>query len=485
MALTRLSSTRDFLRVWFYWKNYAIMIFIIIVAFIMGYAYLATPLYETSAKVLILPRTGEGVVISSGEAETRIDEVTQHDINTEMELLTSVEVMRDTISSFMEQGKGLGLRVEKNAWYEIAINKLKRFIGEVLIFLKLADRMSEFESNVALLSSSIKVEPVALSNIIRVTLEAESPRAAAVVLNRLLDVYIRHHNEVFAKDEGVDFFSDQAQKFQKKLERAEEALKVYQNQYSIVDLTAQNQANIKQLAELNRNLQLIEVSIDEIETKIKMLEAGEKYGVVTKEMKSIPSIVEIEKALVPLYIERSQILKSYTKASREYKSIDTQIQMLQEEIRNEVKRAIATEQLELKGLIAKKESLSRKIASLQQSANDIHQKEKRLKELEREVALLQKNYMLYASKKEDALIYSDRKRRNLANVSIADRAEIPPRPSYPKRLLFLILSVFIGIFAALATPFILEFVDHRIKFAHDIEEMLSLPVISSLPAEKY
>jgi uncharacterized protein involved in exopolysaccharide biosynthesis len=158
--------------------------------------------------------------------------------------------------------------------------------------------------------------------------------------------------------------------------------------------------------------------------------------------------------------------------------------MLQAEIRNEVEKAIATEQLELNSLIAKRASLNRKINELQQSANEINQKEKKLKELKREVELLQENYMLYASKKEDALIFSDRKKRNLANVSIADRAEIPSKPSYPKRILFLIVSIFIGFIAALSTPFILEFIDHRIKFSHDIEEMLSLPVISSIPAEK-
>ena len=202
-------------------------------------------------------------------------------------------------------------------------------------------------------------------------------------------------------------------------------------------------------------------------------------------MKTIPAVVELEKALVPLYIERSEILKSYTKSSREYINIDTQINMLRAEIRNEIKKAIATEQVERSSLQTQQESLSRKMVELQRSAIEFNQKEKKLNELNRQVALLHKHYMLYASKKEDAIIFSDRKKRNLANVSIADRAEIPSKPFYPKRVILLILSIFIGSFAALGTPFILEFIDHRIKFPHDIEEMLSLPVICSLPAEKY
>ena len=276
MALTRLNSARDFFRVWFYWKNHAILIFLIIVGIIMGFAYLVTPLYQTSAKVLILPRTGAGVVITSGAEETRITQVSQQDINTEIELLTSREVIRETISSFLAQGKGVGLRVAKNKWHERAIAQIKKAINEAFILLRLKHKVSNFDAKVALLSDSIEVEPVALSNVILITLEAENRRIAAIVLNRLLDIYIKHHNQVYTKDEGAGFYSDQAQGFRGKLEAAEKQLKDYQKKWHIVDLKEQNKANIVQLAELNRNFQLIEVAIAEIESKIKALKAGLK-----------------------------------------------------------------------------------------------------------------------------------------------------------------------------------------------------------------
>jgi len=70
------------------------------------------------------------------------------------------------------------------------------------------------------------------------------------------------------------------------------------------------------------------------------------------------------------------LLSGLSKSSREYINIDTQIRMLQGEIRNEVKNAIATEQLELNSLIARKESVSQKMLQLQRTANEISQKEK-------------------------------------------------------------------------------------------------------------
>jgi uncharacterized protein involved in exopolysaccharide biosynthesis len=194
--------------------------------------------------------------------------------------------------------------------------------------------------------------------------------------------------------------------------------------------------------------------------------------------------VEREKALVPLYIKRSEISRNYTRSSREYRNIDDQIKMLQQEISNEVKKAIATEELELETLKIRRTSLENKITQIQETADNTRQRAKKLNEMQREIELLKINYMLYASKTQDALIFSERKKRNFANVSIADIAEPDEKPSFPNRFLFLLSALFVGFFAAVGMPFILEFLDHRIKHAQDVEELLSLPVVSTIPTDR-
>jgi capsular polysaccharide biosynthesis protein len=47
-----------------------------------------------------------------------------------------------------------------------------------------------------------------------------------------------------------------------------------------------------------------------------------------------------------------------------------------------------------------------------------------------------------------------------------------------------LVSLFIGIFGALGIPFILEFLDHRIKTSDEVQTFLSLPVICTLPEVK-
>jgi len=485
VALTRLSSTRDFFRVWFYWKYHASFIFILIVLTVAVFMFMATPIYESRAKILILPRTTEGVIITVDAKLDQIDLITTQDINTEIELITSENVARDTVKAMMEKGQGLGLNPQKESGSTNIVGYLKTTLNNILVSAGIKKPLSESEANIRMLKNALKVEPVAMSDIIIVKLKNKNPQVAAAVLGKLLKTYIRHHNQVFSKDEGIDFYSDQATEYQNKLAQAEKKLNEFQSKWHIVDLQAQNVASIDQISDLNNELKHIEILIDETETKIELLKRGLKNDVeITKEMRTIPSIIGLEKALVPLYIERSSIMRKFTKSSREYQDVDAQINLILEQIRNEIEKAVRTEELELNVLKAKQNSLSQKITLTQKEADNLIQKERYLNDLQRQVELLQENYMLYASKTEDARIYSERNKRNLASVSIAETASIPTKPSAPKKRLMVLVSLFIGIFGALGIPFILEFLDHRIKTSDEVQTFLSLPVICTLPEVK-
>lgn len=67
-------------------------------------------------------------------------------------------------------------------------------------------------------------------------------------------------------------------------------------------------------------------------------------------------------------------------------------------------------------------------------------------------------------------------------VSILTQATPPIKPSSPRVFLNAILSVFVGALLALATTFGLEFLDRRVRTVDDLEGVLGLPVIGTLPA---
>jgi len=481
MALTRLQSTKDFFRVWFTWKNQALLAFFLFVAVVMIFFYLKTPTYTSSAKILLLPTTSEGSIISVGSEEKRVTTVSREDINTEIELLTSQDVIKATVKSFDE--KNPMLKNLEKTWFRKLLDLVKKSMNSILIFLGLKDSLSPFDTQVALLKNSLTVEPASMSNMIIIQFKSETPENAPIVLDRLLEVYIKHHNKVYTKQEGISFFEDQVAIYRSKLVEKEKLLKLLQRKYNIVDLKRQNDTNIALIADFQKELNDLELSSDETKDRLavlrKSLEMNKREVIITKEMRNLPSIVELERSLVPLLVKQSEILRTFTPASRESREIGDQIETLRREIRGEVVRAIKAEELELQVLRTKRESLVKKVEELQDEANDMNEKERILNEVTREVEILKNNYLLYTSKAEEIRIASEREKHDLANVSIGESATMPTKPSGPNLFFLLLVSVVVGSFIAIGLPFLLEFLDHRIKTPAEVEVLTSLPVICS------
>jgi len=485
MPITKLNTSRDFFRIWFLWKLHAVIAFLLIVGFVMFYAYGATPVYESKAKVLLLPRTQDDLVITAGAEERKIIvPVAEEDLNTEIELMVSTKVLGETIRE-LDNG-GLGLSKEDRGAFDDFAGALSGFFGKILAMLQLTeDPLSPFERDIRLLRNSLSIEPAVRSNVLLVTLRGEEPGRTAEVLDALLGVYVRRHNDVFSLDAGQDFYDDQAGTYLMRLEEAEKELQEFNRRYNIVDLANQNQAHIALMTEMNKEHQLLEIAFDEEESRIRILqqtfEGSDSEVLVTAEMRVIPAIVELEKAIVPLVIKKTEVAKGYTRESREYREVEQQLLDLKMELRREVDKALRTDQLELSSLGAKKKSLQGKINELRSEATEFNQLRLAAEELGRNVQIHKNHYLIYTTKTEDSRIYSERKSRNLANVGVVDRPAVPERPSSPKKLLLLVVSLVLGGLSALCLPFILEAWDHKLKTVDDVETLLDMQVISSFP----
>lgn len=480
MPITKLQSSRDFFRIWFFWKKQAIFLFLFIVVLVMFYAYAATPKFRTVAKLMLLPKSNQELVLTDGnDPRQTIQRVTLEDLNTEIDLLKSDKVIIETINSF--NGNKLDLKVKERGFLDSIYDSISKLYNRVLLFLQLKEEsLSHFDSKVAFIKRSLSIE-ASESNILEVSFVAERPKRAVIVLEKIIDAYIKHHNKVFSIEEGFDFYDDQTDIYKQKLNTAEQNLKDFYENSKIINLEGQNVADIRLFTELKKQLQYLEIDYDEIKTRTGLLEKylNNNEIVMTEKMRTIPSIMEFEKGIVPLIIQRAKIGKTFTKSSREYRDISNQIEVLQAELRSETRKALATDKLEAAALKAKIDSLHKKITEILDQAVILKEKERNLNELKRQVDFHKGNYLNYNAKKESSRLYFEKRQRNLANVTVVDPPSPPTRPFSPNKILLLFASIFCGLVTALTAPFILESLDQKLKTADDIEILLELPVISS------
>ena len=448
MSISTLKSSRDFARIWFSWQKHAVITFCIIVFGICFFSFTATPIYKSESKILVLPRPSDELVVSPGQDSKQYlaRPVTNQDINTEVEMIKSDVVINETIEFYKKMASG----------YE---NKAKALLD------------------------GLNVEPILSSNIINVSLKSTDQGSVADVLTTLLNTYLKYQKKTFSLGDTEKFYDQQKKYYAEKLALAEKRLKSFSNRWNIVNMESQTDANLQLIADFQKELNNLEIMIFENQAKIGMLKDGLNIKgdeiTISKEMRSMPVIVELAKGLVPLLIKRTEISKTFTKESREYQQINDQIAMLRQEIRKEGLNANQTDLLENKTLIVKRDEIRKKIEDLKRQSADFMQKKEALKAAELEVKIAKNNYLKYGEKREDSRLFAKRNESNLSNVVILEPPSTPVKPYSPKRLLAFQVSIVLGLFAAFVLPFILETLDHKLKTADDVESIISLPVICS------
>lgn len=71
--------------------------------------------------------------------------------------------------------------------------------------------------------------------------------------------------------------------------------------------------------------------------------------------------------------------------------------------------------------------------------------------------------------------------KNMDAVQILDPAELPTTPDSPKPKLNIAIAFFLGIMISVGIIFLLEYLDNTVKSSEDIEKLLGIPVIGTIP----
>jgi len=70
------------------------------------------------------------------------------------------------------------------------------------------------------------------------------------------------------------------------------------------------------------------------------------------------------------------------------------------------------------------------------------------------------------------------------NVMVVDRAVTPEIPVRPRKLLTIVVAVFVGGMAGVGLAFVLSYLDNTFKRPEDVEQQLGLPVLAAIPVFK-
>lgn len=481
-------TLRDILAPLFRRRRLVVLSFLGILLGAILAAVLLSDRYEANMEILVDRERVDPAVTTeqtNNQPAQTAPPVTEEEINSEVELLQSPDLLRSVVLSNGLQHK------EKSS---LSAPLRPRQDDEALI-----------SKAVQRLSKQLKIERVTKANLIKVSYQSSDPLLCYGVLNALGNGYLEKHITVHRPKGAYDFFSKESDKYQQALRDSEARLIGFGKSEGIVapdiERSGMAQQVVNSVAALHQAQQAIAAAEQRIRNEEAQLKATAARSSTQEVSNSADSLLQqLEASLLAAQIKRTQLVLKYDPRYPLVQEADQEIAQTRAAIAEaqktqyvnritdrdptfELLRAdVAKTQGDLASQQGTAAAVQRSIQSMQRRMVDLDQKALEQADLLREVRANESNYLLYLGKREQERTSDALDERRIGNVVVA----VPPAtPSLPVRSGFSVLLVgfMLAAFVSSASAFVAEYLDPSFRTPGEVVEILRVPVLASFPRQ--
>jgi len=466
-------TARDVAAVIFRQKKMLLVSFVVILLGIVLSGVLM-PKYQAQMKILVRRERVDPVITSQPNTlQLNREEVTEAELNSEVELLNSSDLLHKAVVATALQDQETGSEEVRTA------------------------------KAVRQLAKQLHIEPLRKTNVIAVTYESSDPAMASKVLNTLAGLYTEKHLEVHRPSGEFRFFDQQAEQYRKGLQRAEQRLTDFTRQHGTVSAQMERDITLQKLSEFEVSYRQTQAAVAETEQRIRALEQQQNSlpGRLTTQVRTSDNpqlLQQMKSTLLNLELKRTELLTKFDPSYRLVQELDKQIADTRAAIAAEEKAPVreqttdqnptslwvnaelAKARTDLSALKAKAAATSAILNLYRQTARELQESALVQQDLLRAAKTAEENYLLYQRKQEEARINDALDQRGILNVAIAEQPAVPALP-VRSTLLYGLLSVFLAGTASLGMAFTSDFLDPSFRTPTEVNAYLGSPVLASIP----
>jgi uncharacterized protein involved in exopolysaccharide biosynthesis len=473
-----LPTLRDILAVLFRQRGPMFIAFALIVAAV-AVSGLWIPKYEAEMKILAVRRRSDAMVTATANAPTQFnnDDVSEEDLNSEVELLNSDDLLRKVVLS-------TGLSGPSGSAND-------------------PDHELRIATAIRGLSKDLKIEPLRKSNVISVRYEARDPKIADKVLHALASAYMEKHLEVHRSSGEFKFFDQQTDQYKQGLTQAQEKLTDFTKGTGVVSAELERDAALHQADGFDSAARQAQTAVLETEQRINALQ--DEIQSIKPRMTTVvrnsdnPQLMEqLKSTLLNLEIKRTELLTTYEPTYRLVRQVDEQIADAKNDISAEESKPLRDEtsdqnpdyqwvqaeltkaQADLSGLKARAAAATAVAAKYHTQAQTLDKAMVTQQNLLQAAKTQEDDYLLYERKREEARISNALDQGGFLNVALAEAPVVPALPKRsPQSTALITLMLALGF--SLSTAFALDFMDPTFRTPDELAGYLGVPVLAALP----
>ena len=335
------------------------------------------------------------------------------------------------------------------------------------------------------LLDDLEVNPIRRTHLVEVAYVAPTRELAAKVANGVADAFTNWGIEKRYRTVGraSSFLTSQIETLKEEIADKEAQLQAYSRRTDIVALDPTSNVTLQGLQALNRDyLAAVSTRIDK-EAWHRELTSATEEAIADSLSQGLVSQLRTDQAqLERKYANELATYKPNWPTMQELKAqIDKGQQNLDTVILETVSEARQAARTEYQTALRREQSLAAELARKKQEAMELNSASVEYNNLMVEVSTRRSLLDDLLRRQSETMIASRLEGTGESNVIVVDRALIPLRAYRPSLVMNLALGLVLGVMFGVGGAFLVEYLDRTIKVSEEVERVLSVPVLGTIP----
>lgn len=325
---------------------------------------------------------------------------------------------------------------------------------------------------------NLSVQALRNTHLVQVSFTHRNPQLAARIVDTLVEEFIEQtlESRFEATTKVTEFLSGQLDDFKSSVEGSEGNLIAYAQANDIVSLNERETIDAQKLADLTNEMTRVESELIQKRTRYEAVQAAT--------VDNFPQIL-VNATIGRLETELSTRRQELAGLSSQYgpewptvKELKQRIGELEGQIREEKQIALDAARQRYELALNRYQRLSAAAEEQRRVVDQLNNDSIEYNILRREVDTNKELYEGLLQQLKEAGISGG---LSWSNIRLADSAEIPRRPSYPRRSLALVVALALGLFLGIAWAFLAEAMDDTFASTEEVSQALRLPALGVIP----
>jgi polysaccharide biosynthesis transport protein len=329
----------------------------------------------------------------------------------------------------------------------------------------------------------INVAPVTDSHLVDVQFTGSDPAFTASAVNALVDEYVRQN--LALKQQGthdqLEWVQNELVRQQQKVQDSDRELADYRSRENAMSLDDKNNIVQSRMNSLNTayvNAHADRIAKEALYNQVKSMQATASPDAIPA-VSSQAAVANAKLQITQLQQRKAELDKKYGEKHPEVVKVNADLAEAQQRLQAEASRALQSIKNEYETSKLQEQSFAQNLEAAKGEVQDLSKKSVNYNVMEREAKSYQTVYDALLNREKELQISSN---STTNNVRVIDHAEVPKAPITPTGRRTWLLSLAVGLVAAISVAYGLDYMNDTIKTPEDVTRHLKLPFLGLVPS---